>query len=123
MVGHLIEADNDEAELMHPCATENGEGFERDLASAAHIAGGSLLTEGQRRWAAEQHLQLAPVASHIEAVQMLGVARLTYRPRTKATAAWVARKQEWESFRRRYQKLARDSIERQLERANLKAVV
>jgi hypothetical protein len=78
MVGHLIEADNDEAELMHPCATENGEGFERDLASAAHIAGGSLLTEGQRRWAAEQHLQLAPVASHIEAVQMLGVARLTY---------------------------------------------
>jgi len=39
-------------------------------------------------------------------VQLVGIARLRYRPHTKATAAWFAKKQEWDGWRERYRELA-----------------
>ena len=122
IVGHLVEADNDDAELIHPCAAQEGEQFERDLAFAANMAGAALLTEGQRQWAAEHCIQLVPVASHIAAVQMVGLARLRYRPRTKATAAWAAAKQKWADFQQRYEVIA-GSNGTQLQRAKQETVV
>jgi hypothetical protein len=48
-VNHVVEADTDEAEIIHPYAVGNGETEERLLAKAAHRAGERMLTEAQRR--------------------------------------------------------------------------
>jgi hypothetical protein len=49
------------------------------------------VTEGQYEWAIEKGIHLlAPVPRHIANVQMIGIARLRYRPRTKLTSAWWA---------------------------------
>ena len=39
-----------------------------------------MLTDGQSEWAAERDLQLAPVRHHVANVQLIGIARLRYRP-------------------------------------------
>jgi hypothetical protein len=105
-VGHIVEADTEEAEPIHPYAINEGEKIERRLANAAHNAAEAMLTEGQRQWAREHGLALVPVRSHLAAVQMVGIARLRYRPRTKATAAWFARQREWEEWVGRYDEMA-----------------
>lgn len=94
-VGHLIEADNDTASVIHPYAVGNGEIAERRVAMAAHAAAAAMLTDGQREWAESKGLHLAPVHAHLTEVQMVGIARLRYRPRTGATAAWFARMTKW----------------------------
>ncbi len=94
-VGHLIEADTADAEIIHPYAVGNGEPIERELAKAAHEAGLGMVTSGQYDWASSElgkHPWLAPVRRHIANVAMVGVARLRYRPRTAATAAWFSRR-------------------------------
>ena len=58
---------------------------------SAHEAGKALITEGQYDWAVEKGIhQLVPVPRHIANVQMIGIARLRYRPHTRMTAAWWA---------------------------------
>ncbi len=47
LVGHLVEANNDTADIIHPYAIGNGETSERLVAHAAHEAGRAMLTEGQ----------------------------------------------------------------------------
>jgi len=37
---------------------------------------------------------------------IVGIARLRYRPHTKGTAAWAAKKQEWSDWRERYFEMA-----------------
>ena len=65
-----------------------------------------MLTDRQREWATEQELWLAPVPRHITNVQMVGIARLRYRPKTRKTAAWWADLQaKGEGFLRRYEAL------------------
>jgi hypothetical protein len=106
LVGHLIEADTAEAEILHPYAIGDGEVWERSIAVAAHAAGHALLTEAQQRWAERHELRLVPVRAHITEVQMVGIARLSYRPRTRSTAAWFARMAEWEEVVRNFRQLA-----------------
>jgi hypothetical protein len=75
-----------EGEPMFPLAW-NGLPAEKELYQTAAKAGRDLLTEGQR----EHHPGiLVPVLSHIAEVQLIGVARLTYRPHTRMTGAWWA---------------------------------
>jgi len=109
LVGHLIEADNDTADIIHPYATGNGEAAERRLALAAQRAGEAMLTQRQRDWVETQGLHLAPVRSHIAEVQMVGIARLRYRPRTSATAEWFARMAEWDKWAVRYDEMAAEA--------------
>lgn len=53
-------------------------------------------TAGQLEWAGHQNVvMLAPVRRHIEEVQMLGIARLRYRPRTNRTRAFLAQEEDW----------------------------
>jgi hypothetical protein len=107
LVGHVIEADNDTAEVVHPYAIGNGEDDERTLALCAKSAAEALLTPSQIERAQTQGLQLLPVPAHqLPNVQVVGIARLRYRPHTKATAAWFAKKQEWGEWRERYRELA-----------------
>jgi hypothetical protein len=86
----LFESDNAEAEALHPYGMGDSEGLEDRLGHAGHAAGGALLTPGQQEWASEQGLWLVPVPQHIAHVQMIGIGRLRYRPRTRKTAAWRA---------------------------------
>jgi hypothetical protein len=49
------------------------------------------VTEGQYGWAVENGIDyLVPVPRHIANVQMIGIARLRYRPHTRMTSAWWA---------------------------------
>jgi hypothetical protein len=109
IVWHLVEANNDTAEIIHPYAIGNGEAPEQRLADAAHAAGEAMLTDGQRASAEASGLRLAPVLAHITEVQMVGIARLRYRPRTGATAAWFARMAEWDELAARYDEMATEA--------------
>jgi hypothetical protein len=107
LVGHVIEADNDTAEVVHPYAIDNGEADERELAATAKKAAEALLTTGQIEWAKSYALNLLPASVHrLPNVQLVGIARLRYRPHTKATAAWAAKKREWDEWAKRYRELA-----------------
>jgi hypothetical protein len=95
-VGMLLDGDDNEAEIIHPCAVRGGEPAERKLAAAAaDRAARVMVTEGQLSWAkqSDYHL-LVPVRRHIANVTVAEVFRLKYRPHTAATAAWFALMQQ-----------------------------
>ena len=45
---------------------------------------------------------LLPAKSHILDVQLVGLARLKYRARSTATAAWMAKTGEWEALAKQF---------------------
>jgi hypothetical protein len=89
-VPHLVEGAGPEAEIIHPLGTGESASVEDCLGTAAQDAASSILTEGQRSWAEEQGFRLVPVPRHVANVELIGIARLRYRPRTRMTAAWWA---------------------------------
>jgi len=44
----------------------------------------------------------------MERVQLVGIARLRYRPKTKATAAWWAKQAQWLEWVQRYNEIAQN---------------
>ena len=90
-VPHLVESADQSGEIIHPLRMGLIDSIEDRLGRAAHEAGRALLTEGQCGWTVKNGIQqLVPVPRHIANVQMIGIARLRYRPRTKMTSAWWA---------------------------------
>jgi hypothetical protein len=89
-VPHLVESDGPEGEIIHPLGKGETSRLEDVLGASAGEAASAMLTSGQRSWAAERGMQLAPVLHHVANVQLIGIARLRYRPRTRKTAAWWA---------------------------------
>ena len=90
-VPHLVESAEQSGEIIHPLRMGLSDSIEDRPGRAAHEAGRALLTEGQCGWTLESGIhQLVPVPRHIANVQMIGIARLRYRPRTKMTSAWWA---------------------------------
>jgi hypothetical protein len=90
-VPHLVESAEEIGEIIHPIGMGGSESIEDRLGRATHEAGRALVTEGQYKWAIEKGVvQLAPVLRHIGNVQLIGIARLRYRPHTRMTAAWWA---------------------------------
>jgi hypothetical protein len=85
-VPHLCEGDGPDAEIIHPVGVDGSDDLEDRIGEAAHEAGLALLNEGQR--GAAYDAQLVPVLQHRQNVQMVGIARLRYRPHTRMTAAW-----------------------------------
>src|SRR4029077_5219993 len=78
-------------EIIHPLRMGDSNNIEDLLGRAAHEAGKALLTEGQYDWAVKNGIhQLVPVPRHIANVQLIGIARLRYRPHTRMTTAWWA---------------------------------
>ncbi len=116
-VAHLIEADTEQAEIVHPNAIEGGQEAEHAIAVAAHQAGLALLTSGQQIGVADRGLCLVPVLAHMDKVQLVGIARLRYRPKTKATAAWWAKQSDWVEIARRYEGIAEGAAPAQSRRA------
>jgi hypothetical protein len=89
-VPHLLEGAGPEAEFSHALGDGGTEGLEDQLGAAAEEAAALMLTEGQHARAMKDDLRLAPVPRHVAEVQLVGIARLRYRPRTRMTAAWWA---------------------------------
>lgn len=102
-VPYLFEGDDADAEPIHPYGIGMGDTLEGRVYQAADAAGAGLVTEGQREWARENGLHLVPVPRHMANVQLIGIARLRYRPKTKTTAAWWGETQSrGEEYIRRY---------------------
>ena len=91
-VPHLVEGGGPDAEIIHPYGMGQTNSLEDRLGMAASEAGYALLTEISTDWANRYHV--APVPKHITNVQMIGIARLLYRPHTRTTAAWWRHLQE-----------------------------
>jgi hypothetical protein len=107
IVQHLVESDKPEAEIIHPYATmASGLPQERELARSAHRAGLSIMRSYSRE-PSNPSLWLVPVLAHLAGVQLVGVFRMLYRPRTRATTAWFMKHAEWQDWQRRYEELAR----------------
>jgi hypothetical protein len=67
-----------------------------------------MITPGQHDRAMKRGvIALAPVLRHIEGVQMLGIARLRYRPKTNRALAFFAQEEKWRAFITRYEEIAR----------------
>ena len=86
---HLIEADTEEVEIIHPCPESTGTDIEQDLDFSVRrfteaIAG--PVTESIKNTDDD----IIAVNNQYRNVQMVGIYRLRYRPHTKATAAWFA---------------------------------
>jgi hypothetical protein len=108
LVGHLIHQDSEEGEIIHPMALhQTGLEVERGLAIVAGVAAEAMLLPQQLAGAkAKGIVAMVPVQRHIEDVQMVGIARLRYRPWTVRTKAFLARKHEWEAIIERLADLA-----------------
>jgi hypothetical protein len=98
-VGHVVETAAADAEIIHPYAIGTGEPEEQAVAAAAHAAASAILTSAltseEHAEIARKGLHLFPLRKHRAAPQMVGVARLRYRPRTRATAAWRGGQSQW----------------------------
>jgi hypothetical protein len=110
-IPHLFESKDPEAEPIHPYGIGRSESLEDRLGIAAHEAASKMVTEGQLEWASRSltgEPWLAPVLSHIENVELIGIARLRYRPRTRAVSAWWSKHTATcERYLRSYRELAR----------------
>jgi hypothetical protein len=109
-VPHLYEGDDKTAELIHPCGMSGTTSLDDRLGRAAYRAGTAMITEGQLERITNSfpgEPWFVPVRHHINQVQMIGIARLRYRPRTSKTAAWFAEYQEMgETWIKRYEELS-----------------
>ena len=97
-VTHLVTQDNSQGEIIHPVALPGtGLKVEQELGRAAIEAAIALTTDLQVKWACDQGMVMfAPLPEHMKHVQMFGIARLRYRPRTNRTMAFFAREEEWQ---------------------------
>jgi hypothetical protein len=88
-IPYLFESDMSEAEPIHPCGNTESDSLEDQLGSAAYSASLHMLPH-KWRYISENYPWAVPVLHHLANVQMIGIARLRYRPHTKITAAWWA---------------------------------
>jgi hypothetical protein len=62
--------------------------LEDRIGLAAEEAGIAMLNDALRDYVDRNDFNVVPVLRHLANVQMVGIARLRYRPHTKLTAAW-----------------------------------
>jgi hypothetical protein len=94
-IPHLFESAEETGQPIHAYGIHNTNDVEDRLGAAAAEAAITMVTEKQldRASACLDHtpleeLLLAPLPKHMLNVQMVGIARLRYRPQTKLTSAW-----------------------------------
>jgi hypothetical protein len=106
-IDHLVYTDNDEGEILHPLPLRpTDRAVEHQLTTAARRVAEVMLSSRKLAWAESKgFVALVPVKRHIEAVQLVGIARLRYRPWTAPTKAFVDRDQEWQAITRQFQDL------------------
>jgi hypothetical protein len=87
-IAHLFESDKPDGEIIHALGSAGSDSLEDQIGPAAHEAGLAMLNDQQRQYVESVGPRLVPILRHFANVQMIGVARLRYRPHTKLTAAW-----------------------------------
>jgi hypothetical protein len=101
-VDYLAESDSPDAELIHALT---GDDHARKVADAAAVLADSL-PDGFRH-EAESYTYTLPVLPHLGKATVVGVWRLTYRPHTRKTGAWLAQHVErCGQYANQYMKLA-----------------
>jgi hypothetical protein len=90
-VPHLVESGDASGEIIHALGIGGTASVEDCLGQAAREAARTLISGAQYDRAVENGIEpLVPVLRHIANVQVVGIARLRYRPHTRLTAAWWA---------------------------------
>ncbi|WP_207901331.1 hypothetical protein [Acidipila rosea] len=92
-VPHIVENSSMSAESIHPYGTggSDEDPLEREIAYAADSAAREMCIESALERAENSgYRHLCPVIVTLPDVQMVGIARLRYRPHTTRTAAWHA---------------------------------
>jgi hypothetical protein len=92
-VPHLIEADDDQAAMIHPFGWREGEPAEQRLAIVTHKHGRA--TKGISETTGGM---LVSAKKHMGEIAMVGLLRLRYKPHTQATAIWMSRMDEWNAL-------------------------
>ena len=82
--------DGPHGEPIHPLNRHGAIEEEAALYAACAETAARCLTDAQHAYAVDKGGYLVPVPKHIERAQLIGVARLRYRPHTRLTAAWWA---------------------------------
>lgn len=110
-VTHIFESQADSAEVLHPygIGAKGEEPIEAKIGKAADSAARAMCPEWMvSRAEAESYEHLCPIVRTLPNPQMVGVARLLYRPHTTRTAAWFAQlRQSGEKWVRHYEELER----------------
>jgi len=83
-VPHLFESDTDEAEIIHSLGT--AESVEYELTQAAQDA--YCAAQDLNPYEIQEGSRVLPVPKHLENVQVIGIWRLRYRPKTSMTSKW-----------------------------------
>jgi hypothetical protein len=86
----VFESDDPTAEAVVEFGTGHSESLEDRVGAAADEAGRSLLSDGHLARVDHEGLRVFPLGRHLSRVTVVSVARLRYRPRTRATSAWLA---------------------------------
>ena len=95
--------------IIHAVGIAGLNSLEDRICRAAEEAGLAVLNDQQLAYVDSYGPQLVPVLRHLANVQMIGIARLRYRPHTKLTAAWWKDlNTKGESYLAQYQALASD---------------
>jgi hypothetical protein len=94
-VTHLVESEG--GEIFHPLPIENGEPAEQAIRDAAFFASWAMVSLDQwTRATTKEQIQMAvPVLAKYKDVQLVGIARLRYRPNTTATTIWYGKADKW----------------------------
>jgi hypothetical protein len=87
-VPYLFESDEPDAEIIHAVGSGGSDSLEDRIGFAAGEAARAMLNDQQLQYVDSVGPRLVPVLRHLANVQMIGIARLRYRPHTRMTAAW-----------------------------------
>jgi hypothetical protein len=112
-IPYLVENSLDDCELIHGCAWDGyGEWPEVELARLANRAGVEMIGESRERIANSDGVKiLVPAWDTQPEVQLAGIYRLTYRPKTKLTEDWMRRMNETaQAWRVRYESVIEEAI-------------
>ena len=85
------ESDSAEAEPMFPISGEREDDLGAQIGLAAYEASEALMADAE--WEPNYH-PMVPLPKHLGNVQLIGIARLRYRPKTKLTGAWHAQHEQ-----------------------------
>ncbi|OBZ96739.1 hypothetical protein ADU59_03085 [Pararhizobium polonicum] len=103
-VAHLVESDGADAEIVHPLPWGNGEKEEIAITIAALEAGRAMAP-----FFSDDRTLLVPVSRLRPNVQLIGVARMKYRPQTARTAEWLSNAPEWRKTAMAFEELRKAS--------------
>lgn len=109
-IPHIFENDSPEAEIHHPCGVgaQGEDPIETEIGEVAETAARAMCPEWLIENAENEGFDyFCPVSRTMPNIEMIGVARLRYRPHTSRTAAWYAQLQQFgTTWIERYQDLA-----------------